>query len=144
MAYTTYKKVDVETASQGKLIVMLFNGAIAFSDEARRALEAGNFVHAHKKLLQAQNILTELRAALNMDAGELAENLDKIYEYITHLLVQANVKKDTALIQEATTLMDSMRNTWRELFESQEVNDDRPQPAARLNQHGAVAVNLTG
>lgn len=144
-AYNAYKRVDIETASQGKLIVMLFNGAIVRAQEAHKALTAGDTNAAHQKLLRAQDIVAELRSALNMDAGPLAQNLDSVYEYVHHLLVQANVKKQTKPIDQAVLVLTEMRETWRELFEkvaAEECTGAAVPP--RINQHGASVLNCEG
>lgn len=114
--YGAYRKVDVETASQGKLVVMLFNGAIQRAEEAKRQLERQNNAGAHNNLIRAQEILGELRGALNMKAGVIAANLDRIYEYLQHLLIQANVRKDCEHIDECLTHLVSIRDTWEEAF----------------------------
>ena len=144
-AYNAYKRLDIETASQGKLIVMLFNGAIVRAEEARKALEAGDNNGTHQKLLRAQDIVAELRSALNMDAGELAQNLDSVYEYAHHLLVQANIKKQPKPIDQAIQVLTEMRNTWRDLFEkvAEEESSNGPLPP-RINQHGASVLNFEG
>ena len=115
-SYDAYKQVNVETASQGKLVVMLFNGAIQRAEEGKRALEKDDVPTAHNSLLRAQDILAELRGALDMSAGEIAENLDKSYEYFHHLLVTANIQKDTQPIEECIGLMKTIRDTWEEVF----------------------------
>lgn len=114
--YGAYRKVDVETASQGKLVVMLFNGAIHRAEEAKRQLEKNNNAGAHNNLIRAQEILGELRGALNMKAGTIAEKLDRIYEYLQHLLIQANLRKDGGSISECLGHLVSIRDTWEEAF----------------------------
>lgn len=114
--YGAYRKVDVETASQGKLVVMLFNGAIQRAEEAKRQLEKQNNANAHNNLIRAQEILGELRGALNMKAGIVAENLDRIYEYLQHLLIQANLRKQGSFIEECLSHLVSIRDTWEEAF----------------------------
>jgi flagellar protein FliS len=138
-----YTKVDVETASQGKLIVMLFNGAIKRTEEAKRQLEQGKMESVHNNLIRAQDILGELRGALNMKAGDISENLDRIYEYCQHLLVTANVKKDPTPLEECVEMMTSLRNTWKELFDGL-AKDDTPKPAPKINQHGENVLNVQG
>jgi flagellar secretion chaperone FliS len=140
--YGAYKRVDVETASQGKLIVMLFNGAIQRAEEAKRQLEKGRVQNVHNNLIRAQDIVAELRSALNMSAGEIARSLDRIYEYFQHLLIMANIRKDTAPIDECIRMMISMRDTWQELFES--VAKEEPVPAQQVNLHGSAVMNLQG
>lgn len=138
-----YRRIDVQTASQGKLIVMMFNGAIQRAEEAKRAIKNGDGPAAHNSLLVAQDIVSELRGALNMDAGELAENLDRTYEYFHHLLVTANIKKDSAPLDECVRHMASMRDTWSELFEQVDKDEILDAPPA-INQHGASVMNLEG
>ena len=142
--YAAYRKVDVETASQGKLIIMLFNGAIQRAEEAKRQIEKGHRQNAHKNLIRAQEIVAELRGALNMRAGTLAANLDRIYEYFQHLLIKANIRKEIPPIQECLELMVSMRNTWQELFEDLAKGEKNPKQEPLVNQHGSSVVNIQG
>lgn len=137
-----YRKVDVQTASQGKLIIMLFNGAIQRAEEARRLLPTRNVQAIHNNLLRAQEIMTELRGALDFGVGEIAYNLDRIYEYITYLLIQSNIKKDPDVLQEAIAHLTSMRDTWQDAFA--QAPDAAPRPVSSLEQHGASVMNLTG
>jgi len=141
--HATYQRVDVETSSQGKLIVMLFNGAIKRAEEARRQMGTGNNQSVHNNLLRAQDILGELRAALNMKAGPIAENLDRLYEYFQHLLIRANVKKEHEPIDECVALMSDLRDTWQDVFD----NLHREQPskqAPAIEPHGASVLNIEG
>ena len=138
-----YRRVDIETASQGRLIVMLFNGAIRQALKGQRKIEAGKGTGAHPHLIQAQEIISELRSALNLNAGEVAYNLDRSYEYFHHLLVTANIKKAVEPIEECVGLMTSMRDTWEELFRDVEREESIDIPVA-INKHGASIMNLEG
>jgi flagellar secretion chaperone FliS len=137
-----YKKVNIETASQGKLIVMLFNGAIQRAEEAKRQLDRGRIDGVHNNLIRAQDIIAELRHSLNMEAGGLvAGNLDRIYEYYQHLLVKGNIQKDPLPIDECINLMKPLRDTWAELFDLIAKNNELiPTP----NKPAASTVNLQG
>jgi len=140
--YGVYKKVDVETASQGKLIVMMFNGAIQRAEEARRQLDRGSVEGVHNNLIRAQDIIGELRSALNMNTGELARNLDRLYEYFQHLLIMANIRKQTAPIEECIQHMTAMRDTWKELFET--IAKEEKPVSPHINPHGAALMNIQG
>lgn len=140
--YGVYRKVDVETASQGKLIVLLFNGAIQRAEEAKRQLEKGRIEGVHNNLIRAQDIIGELRSALNMRAGDVARNLDRLYEYFQHLLIVANIRKQTAPIEECINHMTAIRDTWRELFEN--ISKEEPPANPQINQHGAARMNIQG
>jgi len=141
--YEAYTRVDVETASQGKLIVMLFNGAIKRAEEARRQLEKGKREGVHNNLIRAQEIIGELRGALNMQAGPLATNLDRMYEYFQHLLIQANIKKLAEPIEECVELMTQLRDTWQELFDGI-ARQEPPKARPETNPHGAAVLNIQG
>lgn len=143
--YGTYKQVDVETASQGKLIVMLFNGAIQRTEEAKRQMAKRNNQAVHNNLIRAQDIIAELRGALNMQAGEIARSLDLSYEYFQHLLIRANVEKKDEPIDECVRLMTGMRDTWQELFANlaKEAEAKVPKPPP-INQHGSSFMNVQG
>lgn len=143
-AYSAYKQVDVETASQGKLIVLLFNGAIQRAEEAKRLMlaETMDIPGIHNNLVRGQDIIVELRRALDLRAGEIAENLDRSYEYFHHLLVQANIKKDTAIIDECVELMTGMRDTWEEVFQQVAEADVVLPESSVVNQHGSSILNI--
>ncbi|MFP4501498.1 MAG: flagellar export chaperone FliS [Candidatus Hydrogenedentota bacterium] len=144
---SAYTKVDIETASQGKLIVMLFNGAIKRAEEAKRQLAKGNRQEVHNNLIRAQEIIAELRGALNMKAGAIATNLDRIYEYFQHLLITANLRKQAEPIDQCVTLMNTMRDTWQEVFDKiaqEEAAAKKPVTAPPINQHGNSMLNMQG
>jgi len=144
MNYQAYRKVDIETASQGKLIVMLFNGAIQRAEEAKRMIEKGRIDGVHNNLVRAQEIIAELRNALNMQmGGDIAQNLDRLYEYFQHLLIKANIRKNTEPIDECIGFMVSLRNTWQELFATLAKDQPVKTPVA-INQHGAGIINVQG
>jgi flagellar protein FliS len=142
-SYDAYKKVDIETASQGKLIVMLFNGAIQRAEEAKRQIEKRDLQAVHNNLIRSQDIIAELRGALNMNAGVIANNLDRLYEYFQHLLVQGNIRKDPAPIEECIRMMTSIRDAWQEVFEKV-AKEEPPKGPPTINQHGAGFINVQG
>lgn len=141
--YGAYTRVDVETASQGKLVVMLFNGAIKRAEEAKRQLEKGKNDLVHNNLIRSQDIIGELRGALNMNAGEVSRNLDRIYEYFQHLLITANIRKSPQPIEECVELMTNMRDTWQEAFEQAAKEGSTPKEP-KTNFHGASLLNVRG
>ncbi len=144
MTTNAYTKVNIETASQGKLIVMLFNGAIKRAEEARRELEAGKREEVHKHLIRAQEIIGELRAALNMKTGNIAKSLDRVYEYLQHLMITANIRKDPAPLVDCIAHMTELRDTWEEAFNQVEKEGQALKRDLGQMRHGAALMNLTG
>lgn len=117
-AYQAYKNTQVATASPGALILMLFDGAIKFSNQAVKCIEQSDFAGANEKLLRSQDIMSELISSLNMDVGEISNNLYQLYSFVCQLLVQANVEKDAKVINQAVGLLRELRDMWREVVEN--------------------------
>ena len=114
-AYQMYKKTQVSTASQGELLLMLFDGAMKFGRQGKELIEKKEFAAANEKLQRTQDIVNELISSLNMDTGEIAQNLYQLYHFIHDRLVEANIKKDTALLDEALQMLNELRDTWRQV-----------------------------
>ncbi|MFD2170097.1 flagellar export chaperone FliS [Tumebacillus lipolyticus] len=99
--YQKYQNQSVQTATPERLLLMLFEGAIRFCKEAMLGLEQQNFQLAHEKNIRVQNIINELIVTLNREqGGEVAENLLSIYQYLNQRLIEANLKKDRAILEE--------------------------------------------
>jgi flagellar protein FliS len=110
-----YRQTQVNTASQGELILMLFDGAIRFANQAQELIAEGDLEGANGKLIRAQDIMTELMVSLDMDQGEIAQNLYQLYDYIHDCLLRANIRKDVGLIEQAVRLLAELRDTWRQV-----------------------------
>lgn len=110
-----YQKQQVETASPEELLILMYDGAIRFLNVARKAMEEKNIEKSHNNLIRAQHIITELMASLDMEiGGEVAQNLFRLYDYLHYRLVQANIKKDTAMIDEVLSHLRSLKETWEQ------------------------------
>ena len=142
--FDAYKKVNVETASQGKLIVMLFNGAIQRAEEAKRQIASKRPEGVHKNLVRAQDIVAELRSSLNMEMGEVARNLDRIYEYAQHLLIKANIRKETGPVDECIAHLIELRDMWEASFEKAAKEGESIPTPPKMNPGGSSALNIKG
>lgn len=116
-AYNNYKRATVETSSPGKLLLMLYDGAIKNIGEAKKAIAEKDINTAHQKLIKTQDIILELISSLNMDY-EISNSLFSLYEYVHHQLVQANLKKDAVILDEVTGILTELRNTWAEAIKT--------------------------
>jgi flagellar biosynthetic protein FliS len=114
--YQAYQRNKYDTASPHKLILMLYEGAIRFSDQAVKSLNSGDIIETNRFLQKAQDIIYELIACLNhKEGGEIASNLHNIYLYVIDLLVKANTEKDAAKIEEAISLIASIKSAWEQI-----------------------------
>jgi flagellar protein FliS len=109
-----YRQTAISTQSKGRLIVMLYDGAIKFMKLAIQEMEAKNHEAKGRYIGRAQDIINELNAVLDMEGGgEVAENLRKLYLYTNHRLFQANAQNDCQMVQEVIDLMDELNQSWR-------------------------------
>jgi flagellar secretion chaperone FliS len=121
-----YQAQSVLTASPGQLILMLYDGALRFLTHARDALEAPEHTPrrieiVNTNLLKAQNIIAELQASLNHEAGgDYSANLDRLYDYYLRRLLEANLKKKVEPVIEVEGLVRQLRDGWAEMLRSQE------------------------
>lgn len=110
-----YRKSQVETASPEQILIMLYDGAIRFLNQAKVHMQNKELEQSHTNIIKAQRIITEFMSSLDMDmGGEMAENLFNLYEYLHHRLVQANIKKDIEAIDEVLDHLRSLKSTWQE------------------------------
>lgn len=112
---THYQKQAIETASQEEILLMLYDGAIRFLLISKKAHEAQDWEKYNRHLLKTQNIILEFMNSLDLEmAGEVGRNLYNLYEYFHYQLVQANIKKDLALVDEVLTHLRGLKATWSE------------------------------
>ena len=110
----TYQQTAIGTQSKGRLIVMLYDGAIKFLKLAVRELEAGNHAAKGQYINRAQDIINELNAVLDMETGgEIASNLRRLYLFMNRRLSEANGKRDPQMIREVITLLEELNQSWR-------------------------------
>jgi flagellar protein FliS len=116
-----YARVGVETgvaaASPHKLIVMLFEGAMVAISSAIQQMQAGDVQAKGKSISKAITIIDEgLRASLDKKVGgEIALNLDALYEYMSNRLVIANLKNQPAILDEVYQLLRGLKDAWESI-----------------------------
>ena len=109
-----YQEAAVTTQSKGKLVVMLYEGAIKFLKQAIKEIEAGNTEEKGKYISKALDILFELNAVLDMEAGgEVATNLRNLYLFMGRHLTEANAKQDIGKIEEVIKLLEELNKGWK-------------------------------
>jgi len=117
-AVNAYSQVGVESsvadANPHKLILMLFEGAIKAVAKGRMAMTRGEIEPKCKAIGHAIAIIQDgLQLSLDVKAGgELAENLNGLYGYMTHRLVFANLKNQVEPLDEVGKLLVDLKNAW--------------------------------
>ena len=117
-----YKETKVRTASQGKLIVMLYDEALKQLDAAIGGLEdqSKQLDSIHNAILKAQDVITELMVSLDFDrGGEIAKNLFNLYMFFNRQLMEANVQKEIIPVKNVRRLMGDLRDAWIKIENTQ-------------------------
>lgn len=114
-AAQTYLNNAIKTASPAKLTLMLYDGAIKFSNIAKEALNDNDIEKANTNIIKAEKIIVELMSSLDK-RYEVAQDFNRVYDYIYRMLVEANVHKDAEALEEALTYIREMRETWLEVM----------------------------
>lgn len=112
-AYATqqYQQMQVQT-SPGKLVVMLYDGAIRFLHLGLEALRRGDRVTQGENLGRAIDIVNHLGATLDRSAGPIAYQLEGIYRYALQRLLTANAEDRAELVEEVIGLLTPLRDAW--------------------------------
>lgn len=115
--YKTYQNSKVMTASPAELTLMLYDGAIKFTNIAISAVENNDIEKAHNNIRKADAIIEELQCTLN-HKYPVADDFEKVYSYIRDRLMWANIKKDKDILNECLEHMHTMRDTWVQIMKS--------------------------
>ena len=144
-AYTAYKNTNIRTASQGHLVVLLYEGAVrqltaaaALFDmfDAANTVKARDIEKFNNCLQKAQAIITELQVSLDMEkGGEIAKNLMSLYIYFNNELMSANINRDKKKVDFVLSMMTELSGAWR-----QAASSTANAPAATV----ANALNIEG
>jgi flagellar protein FliS len=129
-ARDTYLRNSLETASSGRLIVMLYDAAINDLAMAESALRASDPSTASDRLLHAQAIILELLGSLDSRAWDAAPTLASLYAYFVGELVQANVQRDPDRIAPCRGMLQDLAEAWREAMTLAD-QEHRPPVGAR-------------
>jgi flagellar secretion chaperone FliS len=111
-----YYQTQIQSQSPLELVVMLYDGALRFLQMAADGTRRNDLTAKREGMSRSMAILAELQNTLNLqEGGEVAQSLDHLYTYITSRLLDANVKKDPAPVDEAIRLLRPLRDAWAQI-----------------------------
>ena len=119
--YAAYQNTNIKTASQGKLVVLLYEAAVKNLKNAESLIDEENKIKPSnmekfgKFLQKAQAIITELQVSLDMEkGGEIAKNLMSLYIYFNQELISVNIKHDKTKLEYIEQQMSELLKAWKE------------------------------
>jgi flagellar protein FliS len=135
-----YKETTIKTASQGQLIVMLYDGAVKQLDKGLELIKLNSngkknparIEQISKAVLKTQEIVTELMASLDFDkGGEIAKNLFSLYTWFNYELLEGNISQDYARLLVVRNMLDTLRSAWAEISQTSSA-DTRPKAGINI------------
>lgn len=117
-----YVQTQVRSASPLELVVMLYDGAMRQTAAAIDAMARRDIRARRDAISKSLAIISELQSTLNIDqGGEIAEQLDRLYTWMTNALVEATVKQDPKPIQDVRKNLEMLRDAWHQIASSKSV-----------------------
>ena len=113
--YEQYNNNRIMMASPAELTLMLYEGAIKFCNIAIRGVEQKDMEKVHNNIVKVEKIIQYLRETLDMKYA-VAQDFENIYVYLHERLLEANMKKDKAILEEVCEHLRSVRDTWKEVM----------------------------
>lgn len=115
-----YQDMKVQTASPAQIMIMLYDGAIRFSLQAKKKIEEKDFEGKGVFISKTQAIIDELMNSLDFTiAPDLCTNLQKLYIYINERLTHANIQLDPEAMDEVIQLLNTLRDGWKQALASE-------------------------
>lgn len=113
-----YRQNEVEGTPPERITLMLFDGALGFIEAARVACLNGDPAGRGERITRALAIIGELQATLDFEqGGEIAENLMRLYDYITRQLLNASLQADSDLLVHVASVLGEIRDGWAQMIE---------------------------
>ena len=139
-----YQETAVNTANSLQLVVMLYDGAIRFLNQAVAAIQARDMHTKATTVDKALAIVQHLSLTLDTGKGKkVADDLDQLYNYVTDKIVEGSGKLETKEFQEAIKVLTILRSGWAELAEREAVQTAVP-PALLAQQAAGPGLTLRG
>ena len=128
--HAAYQNVQVTTTDRGRLLLMMYEGAIKFLKQAKEGLEANDISKFCRFLGKGQAIIAELMNTLDFEkGGVIARDLDRLYDFMLFYLTEANLYRDSKRIAKVIELIDTVYSAYKEIIEgSNAVNEGVPDP----------------
>lgn len=113
--YAAYNNSKILTATPAELTLMLYDGAIKFTNIAIMAIEKNDIQKAHTNIIKTERIIIEFQSTLD-EKYPVSKDFNAVYSYLIRRLCEANIKKDAEILEEVLKHLRTMRDTWKEVM----------------------------
>lgn len=113
---SSYRQMEVQSRTPLELVVILYDGALRFTAEAREAILRRDVRARAEAISRAMAIVSELQSTLDMEAGgDIAVMLDRLYGFVRDRMLDASFKQDVRPLDEAVTVLRTLREGWSQI-----------------------------
>jgi flagellar secretion chaperone FliS len=132
-AHAAYQSVQVTTTDRGRLLLMMYEGAIKFLKQSKVGLETNDIAKFCRFLSKGQAIIAELMNTLDFEkGGEIARDLDRLYDFMLFYLTEANLHRDPKRIQKVIGLIDTIYSAYKEIIEVERKPELAPEESKQV------------
>ena len=115
--HNQYRKNEISTSRQGRLILMMYEGAIKFATMALQSIEKGDIAGQGKYINKTHDIINELSLALDLKkGGEVVHSLESLYQFMLSQLTLANIKSDRKALEIVIKILKPLSEAWEQLL----------------------------
>jgi flagellar protein FliS len=115
-AAKTYQQSSIENAPPVKIVRLLYEGALRYIDRAAACDPKGQRRVFVQWIDRADEIVSELRIALERESSpEIADALERVYEFAQFQLAQAVIRNDIQPLAHARKSLATLLEGWRHI-----------------------------
>jgi flagellar secretion chaperone FliS len=139
-AHATYQNVQITTTDKGRLLLMMYEGAMKFLKQAKAGLEANDIAKFCRYLSKAQAIIAELMNTLDFEkGGTIATDLDRLYDFMLFYLTEANLYRDTKRIVKVIGLISTIYSAYKLIIDGERTAGQKVQNELLEDQNGTAS-----
>jgi flagellar protein FliS len=119
-AHSKYQSVQVTTTDRGRLLLMLYEGAIKFLRQAKVGIEKNDLPTFCRYLSKGQAIIAELMNTLDFEkGGQIAKDLDRLYDFMLFYLTEANLERNPEKVAKVIDLLETIHEAYKDIIEGE-------------------------
>ena len=134
----SYRKTNITTSDPVKLVMICYEGAIDNLKLAKEKIKEKDYEKKAKAIIKAQDIIAELKCSLDFEkGGQVANNLESLYNYMLRRILQADLNKDVGPIDEVIGMFSELLSAWQEVA-SKPISQTQPSEDSLYQEKRAV------
>lgn len=123
VGFQTYRKTDITTADSKRLIIMCYEGVIQNLGIAKQNFLKGDYESKGRAVQKSLDIINALKEALNFEfGGEIAKNLDRIYNFAIKYIIRSDIKKNFNAFDELILIFNELKSAWEKALIGDQLN----------------------